>query len=215
MTTAAVIPGPGYVAPVKTNGEMNDVLLAQFLQQLVVGLTAMPGTMVFPRWQLNPPNQPDATKDWAAIGCLKRTRDTFAAVLHSTDSNNFFDSSDTVFRNQILEILCSFYGPDAEGNSELFAMGLAIAQNREAMQLNGFGLVEVADSLIVPALIKEQWIMGIDVSFRLRRQQAYQYAIPNLKGAKGTIQEGDVKEVEVAAIPGYGQFEYANLPFNI
>lgn len=195
--------------------ELNDVSLAQFLQQLVVGLTAMPGTMVFPRWQPNPPNQPDATKDWAAIGCMKRTRDVFAAVVHSTDPNNFFDATDTVVRNQILEILCSFYGPDAEANSELFAMALSLAQNREALQLNGFGLVEVADSLIVPALIKEQWIMGIDVSFRLRRQQAYQYPVPNLKGAKGTIHGGGAEEVEIAAIPGYGEFEYANLPFNI
>jgi|SRR5579872_2644308 len=214
MTTPALISGPGYVTPVQTNGELNDVLLAQFLQQLVVGLTSMTGTLVFPRWQLNPPNQPDATQDWAAIGCLKRPRDVFAAVIHSTDLNDFFNSTDMVYRNQILEILCSFYGPNAEKNSELFAMGLSLAQNREAMRLNGFGLVEVGESLIVPALIKEQWIMGIDVSFRLRRQQAYQYPVPNLKGAQGTIQEGQTTE-KIAAIPGYGEFEYADLPFSI
>lgn len=196
------------------NIELNDKDLARFLQQIVVGVTSMTGSVVFPRWQLNPPNQPDATVDWAAIGCTRRTRDTFAAVIHSTDPNDFFDSTDTIYRNQILEILVSFYGPNAEQNSEVFAMGLSLEQNRYTMQLNGFALVEVSDSLIVPALIKEQWIMGIDVPFRLRRQQAYQYPVPNLKGAQGTIQEGATTE-KIAAIPGYGQFEYANLPFNI
>jgi hypothetical protein len=188
--------------------ELNDLLLRRLLQQIVVGTTGLPGTMVRPRWQLEPPNQPDIEKDWAAIGSISRTRDVFPAVIHSTNPDNFYDSSSTVNRNQILEVLCSFYGPNCEQNTELFTMGIYLDQNQEQLTDNGFALIEVRDSLVVPALIKERWVMGIDTSFRLRRQQNYVYPVPNIAAARATLEtsesDGDF-ELIVVVNPGYGE----------
>lgn len=185
MTAPTLYAGAGYLTPTSTNNELNDEYLRRFLQTVVAGITGMPGNLVRPRWQPDPPNEPDFDKDWAAIGVINRERDVFSAVLHTTDGLG--NGMDSVVRNQILDILSSFYGPNSEANSELFAMGLSLEQNREAIRLNGFGLVSVEETLVVPALLKERWLMGMDIRFRLRRQQIYGYSIPNLNSAQGSI----------------------------
>jgi hypothetical protein len=166
--------------------EVNDLNINRFLQQVVTGVTGMDPQLVRPRWQPEPPNQPDFGTDWAAIGEISRTREPFAAVLHFTPLYPELPY-DAVIRNQILEILCSFYGPNCEANNELFAMGLSLAQNREVLFLNGFGLVEVMESVNVPALIKGRWMSGWDTRFRIRRQQVYQYPVGNLIEADLTL----------------------------
>jgi hypothetical protein len=177
----------GYLQPTLTNNELNDLVLRHFLQGLVVGITGMIPEFVRPRWQPEPPNEPDFTQDWAAIGTISRTRDVNAAELHSVSGTAFPDPSDVVVRNEILEIIASFYGPNSEQNAETFAMGMSLAQNREACYLNGFGVVEVGESLTVPALLKERWLQGQDVHFSLRRQQVWCYAIPGIDIANITL----------------------------
>ena len=204
----------GYVAPQSTNKELNDVSLRRFFQQLIVGITAMDPTKIFPRWQPEPANQPGFDVNWAAVGSVRRERETFAAVLHYTPPTSFKKSTDTVIRNQVLNVIASFYGPDNEANSELFTMGLDVAQNREAMFLNGFGFVDAGEPIVVPALIKMRWVPGIDVPFRVRRQQLYTYPIPNLEYAKATViaaePDGQIVEDDASYVSGYNK-----APFNI
>lgn len=174
----------GYVVPSSTGGDLNDAALAQFLQQIVVGIVGLPGPMVRPRWQAEPPNIPDFGTNWAAIGPGQRDRDTFSAQVH----NPAGQGSTTVIRNRTLEILCSFYGPLAETNTELLAQGLEVSQNREVMQLAGFNLIGGASKpIIVPVLIKQRWQYRVDTNFMLRQQQKYTYPILNLEGAQATL----------------------------
>ena len=174
----------GYIQPSSTGGDLNDQALAQFLQQIVVGITGLPGSMVRPRWQAEPPNIPDFGTNWAAIGPGARKREPFAAVIHSPTG----DGSSKVIRNRQIDVLCSFYGPAAEANSELLANGLEVPQNREAMQLAGFNLVSAADGpIIAPALLKQRWQYRADVTFTLRQQQQYTYSVLNLEGAAATV----------------------------
>lgn len=188
----------GYLSPSNINGELNDQALEIFLQQVVVGITGMPGNMVRPRWQPEPPNIPDFGMNWASIGESEpRKRDSWAAVIRTPGGygenpygvSGYGDESlSIVIRNEILSILCSFYGPGAQANCELLAMGLALPQNREAMQLNGFGLVGGAgDMVTAPALLKDRWTYRVDLPFQLRRQQQYTYSILDLLGAEGTL----------------------------
>jgi hypothetical protein len=104
-----------------------------------------------------------------------------------------------VVRNEILEVIASFYGPNSDANAELFAMGMSLAQNREALLLNGFGLVEVEDSRTVPALMKERWLAGVDVPFRMRRQQIYDYPTAVLVAANGTLTLDDGEVIQIIA----------------
>jgi hypothetical protein len=189
-------PGPGYIIPTGTGNEANDRILHRLLQQIVSGITGMPGQTVFPRWQAEPVNQPNFDTDWAAVGIVGRTRETFAAVIHCTDCSTKPPTvMDTVYRNEILDVLCSFYGPGAESLSEVLAMGLMLEQNRYVMFLNRMALVDVGESRTVPELSKDRWLMKIDIPFRVRRQQAYSYPTANLKSMQGSL------DAEVETIP--------------
>jgi hypothetical protein len=206
----------GYLVPSSTGGDLNDLALAIFLQQIVVGICGLPGNMVRPRWQPEPPNIPDFGTNWAAIGPGTRKRDPFSATIHDPSG----DGSSTVVRNRTMEILCSFYGPQAETNSELLAMGLEVSQNRELMQLQGFNIVSGAgDSIIVPILIKQRWQYRVDLPFTVRQQQKYTYPILNLEGAEATFTVDDAGQTLTESLSvsiadsgygnnGYGQNTY-------
>lgn len=186
-------PKAGFVAPTNLNNEFDEPFLHRFLNGLVSGIVTPIASMnVRPRWQQEPGNQPDINTDWCAIGTVRRPRDVFAAELMEGSGNNLFTR---VVTNEILEILASFYGPNSDANAQLFTMGLDLAQNREALLLNGFGLIEVQDPRTVPALIKERWMYGVDVPFRMRRQQIYDYPTADILIADGTLTFDDFRPV--------------------
>lgn len=169
-----------------TTGQGEDQSLQEFLQQIVVGLTGLPGNLVFPLWQPEPPNLPPFGINWASTGRGRRTRDTFATVRHHQGSDF---TGDLIHRTEILEVLCRFYGPAAEQNSEILAMGFMEPQNREVLQLAGYGLIEVGESITIPDKLHERWTYRVDVGFRLRRAQVYTYPVLTLVAASGTIRD--------------------------
>ena len=173
----------GFLQPSSTGGDLNDSALIDMLQALVVGITGLSGSMVRPRWQPETPNPPDIGTNWAAIGPSdSRARDSFSYRQKPNPTTTI------VIRNRLIPILCSFYGPNAEANSELLAMGFEVPQNRETLQLAGFNLVGgVGPGVIAPALLKGQWYTRIDVSFAIRQQQKYTYSVLSLAGAVATM----------------------------
>jgi hypothetical protein len=189
----------GYLIPSSTNGDLNDVALAKFLQQVVVGIVGLPGNMVRPRWQAEPPNIPDFGTNWASIGPGRRQREPFSASIQSDGG-----LTTRIIRNRTMDILCSFYGPLAETNSELLAMGLEVAQNREVMQLAGFNIIGgVGDSTIVPEMLKMRYQYRVDVPFTIRQQQQYTYSVLDLLSAQGTmlLQSGTEIITEDISVP--------------
>jgi len=173
----------GYIAPITTNGDLNDTVLADFLQAVIVGIVGLPPTLVRPRWQPEPPNKPSFGTDWAALGVQSRKPDGFAYIAHQPNAQNA-QGQDRAYRQQILSILCSFYGPHAEANGDLLSMGMQIEQNLEAMKSAGFGFIEVDDPIVVPELDHERWLYRVDTGFKLRRVQIYDYPVRNLLGAQ-------------------------------
>lgn len=176
----------GYIQ--STIGQAEDQSLQEFLQGIVVGLTGLPGKLVFPLWQPETPNLPQFGTNWAAVGRGTRTRDKFSTVRHhhGPDAPNGIDF---VHTTEILEVLCRFYGPAAEQNSEFLAIGFMEAQNREVLQQAGYGLVEVQDSVTVPDKLHERWTYRVDVNFRLRRAQVYSFPVLDLVAAQATIKD--------------------------
>ncbi|KAA6459629.1 hypothetical protein DYQ86_16045 [Acidobacteria bacterium AB60] len=174
----------GFLAPSSINGDLNDNALIDFLQTVVVGITGLPGNMVRPRWQPEPPNIPDAGANWAAIGPGSIKRDPFAGVIHQSAGQG----DDLLVRTRTVDVMCSFYGPAAQANAELLANGLEIAQNREAMRAQGYQLIGGAgDSVTVPTLVKTTFYWRVDISFTVRQQQEYVYPVLNVMGATGTV----------------------------
>jgi len=205
MSTSAT---GGYLIPIATNA-IEDESLRVFFQQIVSGITGINGTMVRPRWQVEPPNMPSFGTDWASIGVVKRQRDVNAYVKHvsrnDTNGNNI--GTDFVHRTEVLDILCSFYGPNCESKSELLAMGLEVDQNREIMQQLGYGLICVEDAVMLADLQNDRWLTRIDLPFQMRRAQLYQYPVLDIIAAQGTIVEdiGGVNvTIQVAQQPSFG-----------
>lgn len=87
--------------------------LTRFLQALFSCVSGLDGKLFRPRWQQEPPNLPKVNANWAALGITDRRGDVFSATVHSPGKNGG-NGFDTVSRTEELDVLTSFYGPDAE-----------------------------------------------------------------------------------------------------
>lgn len=181
----------GYLVPEGAT-PLEDDAFTDFLQSVIVGITAIPGRYVRPRWQPEPPNLPPSSATWVAFGIAARRADTFPYIQHDTDINGV--GSDTVVQNENFDLFCSFYGPSADPASSLLREGLMIAQNREAMLTVGIKLIAIGPRAAVPELIKEKWLYRTDLNVEFRREVRRTYPVLNLLSAHGTILTGTLTE---------------------
>jgi hypothetical protein len=91
--TANTSASGGYLYPAPSAPLPANLSFLEFLQQVFVSLSGLPGNLVFPRWQLNPPKQPDACVDWMAVGVQSITPDANAYVgtIPSTNASGFIE----------------------------------------------------------------------------------------------------------------------------
>lgn len=159
----------------------------RFLQQFVVGVTGLPGDMVRPRWQPEPPNIPEVGDAWASIGVTSRGPSDSYPFVEQID-----DDTSQVVRHEEFDVLCSFYDAGSSGladyYSELLRDGLSVPQNREVLQLADMGLVSVPEtSIAVPSLLKEIWLYRVDVEMCIRRRVTRRYPVKSLLSASGVL----------------------------
>lgn len=170
----------GYLSP--SVSPVYDNALDDLLHDVVVGITGLPGDLVRPRWQPEPPQQPDFAVNWVAFGLRNSTVDPFAHEEEAADG-----ASAAIQRDEILYYLHSFYGPGAHGLAERFRDGFEISQNRDALRSLGLGLVEVQEITKAPALLKEKWVPKVDVVVVYRRRTSRTYPILTITSATGSI----------------------------
>ena len=174
----------GYLVPAASPAPLEGQSLDQFLQQVVVGITGLPGNLVRPRWQQTTPNLPAKGTDWAALGITDRDPDTFAATVHTDDATGGYD---TLYRHESLQVLTSFYGPNAGSYAGILSDGLQLPQNLEVLTTNKMGLVSTGSPRQVPELIKNQWVRRFDLQVIINRQIVRAYPILTLLSADGTV----------------------------
>lgn len=150
----------------------------------VLGFTD--GTLIRPRWQPNPPNQPDFGTDWVAFGIMERKGDWSPYQAHDPTGNGG-DGSNIFERDEELTLLHSYYGPNSAQLQSLFQDGLLIEQNRAALTANGIKLIEFKDAFNVPALLKETWVKKVDQRIVFKRRIRREYAIVHLLSANVSI----------------------------
>lgn len=184
---------------------LSGASLEDFLHGLFSGITGLAYDKVRPRWQPVPINRPAISVDWLAFGVVSRVADTFAVQGHEQPrwdetGRNYDTSGDTtagtfdedpydfVIRHEVLDILCSFYGPSCEDLASALREGFSVSQNREALQLGKMGLVACGDIVSVPALVNDQWYKRVDMSVQIRRLIQRAYPILNIaSSATGLI----------------------------
>lgn len=178
----------GYLSPAVASPPLEDDALTAIFQQMIVGITGLPGNMVRPRWQPNPPKQPEPTVNWCALGIAVQTLDDGPAIVHNGAGNG----SDTYIRHEQIDVLASFYGPNGMQNAQLLSDGLAIPQNLEQLKAQDMNSVDTGQIRAVPDLINEQWVRRYDIELTFRRKITRSYNVLNTLTAQGTVQTNTV-----------------------
>ncbi|SAL25758.1 phage neck terminator protein [Caballeronia telluris] len=173
----------GYLQPVVASPPIEDAALDAIFQQMIVGLTGIPGAMVRPRWQPVTPKMPEPNQNWCAIGVTEIEQDARPAFVHVPDT----DGTDKLYRHEILTLLASFYGPSAMQYAAQARDGIYVEQNHGMLTLNSMGLVDVGKMTAAPELINQQWLRRFDLSFRVRRQVVRTYSVLNVLSSDSTL----------------------------
>jgi hypothetical protein len=181
----------GFLVPTNTN-ILSGQDLDNFFQQWVANIVDLPTELVRPRWQQDPPNEPEINTDWAAVGVISTDPLTnYAVVVHSGNDSG----SDIVFHHEDIDCLVSFIGPNAHDFAKRFRLGLAIAQNREILILNQLGLTTTSNLLRIPDLLNEQWRDQFDIHVYCRRLDMANYNVRNISDTQIKITMGQVKTI--------------------
>lgn len=185
----------GYLSPAANPAPLEGQALLRFFQQIIVGITALPGNMVRPYWQEEPPDIPDAGTAWAAFKITKRPSDEYPFV--GMSNVPLGGVAYQMQRHEELDILTTFYdmgstglnnsGGQADYNVSLLRDGLLVPQNREPLFLAGMGLVKTGDEVPVPVIVKKRWQYRVDLEWVVRRQINRVYNVTTIVSAQGDI----------------------------
>lgn len=175
------MPAQPYIRPSFTPAYPNGLTLIQFLQTVFVGVSGLPGTLVRPKWQPEPPKQPDINVDWMAIGIDVQTPDANAYTDRQADDT--FQSQ----RHELMEISCDIYGPKCEQTAGLIRDGLQIQTNLENLRYANMGMVETGPMRHLPDLVNQRFIDRIIMSVVIRREIQRLYPVPTILSAEGAI----------------------------
>lgn len=181
-----------YVLPTPP-GPLMDNALQDALQLMVVGITGLPPTSCVPRWQPEPPNQADFGTDWAAFGLMSTEMDVYS-YQEQLDLNTLQVEAD-----ESLNMLFSFYGPDAQANAGLLQMGIQVQRNRDDLTAINVKLTAMGQPRQVPLLQKQVWVKRVDIAGTFRRRVIRTYALPNINsGSMGLNNEFYVTPIVVS-----------------
>jgi hypothetical protein len=160
--------------------------VVDLLTALVVQTTLLPPTMVRPRWQPTPPEQPPAGASWAAVGIPQRTGQGYTHQAMSTLPGTTTEA--LLLRRWVsFQVLFSFYGPDAEDVAELFRDSIFLVQNLAGLYAYGIKVTWAEEVLAVPDLTNLQWIDHQDIRVDFVREYDRYYPMQHVIEANGTI----------------------------
>src|ERR1700747_466385 len=114
----------GYIQP--TNDlppPLAGSTLNDFIQALVVNLSGLANTLVFPRWQSEPPNIPQSGTAWCAVGVNRQKKDNFPfmGTFISSYATDPPTKSWQLQRHREVDFLASFYDLGTDGQADNLA----------------------------------------------------------------------------------------------
>lgn len=183
----------GYLLPTSdSRAPLEGAALLTFIQNWIVGISGLPGNMVRPRWQTEPPNIPAEGNAWAAIGITERNPDLYPPMVHVCENATNGVGHDEQQQHEFIDILCSFYDRGVTGLADSYAAqtraGMAVPQNREPLFKAGWGFTDAGPPRPAPSLLKLTWTYRVDLRVVLRRANVRVYPIRNVLTLNGTLQ---------------------------
>lgn len=183
----------GYLSP--SNLPSADKSLHRILHGYVVGVTGLIEGNVRPRWQKNPPEIPASNVDWCAFGITEisggHPYQEQVKVLLDDDS---FDTRTNLVRDELLTCQASFYGENSGLYAERLVLGSSIAQNREALYLEGFSVISATTILRSAEIVNDVWLDRQDIEIVFGRRIFVEYNVLHFLGAAGTLETETVAE---------------------
>lgn len=170
----------GYLAP--TTSPDYDAALDVVLHDVIVGVTGLPGNLVRPKWQPVPPTRPEYTENWCSFGVQNMQSD-----YSSYDEEQANGLSQKVDRDEVLEVLHSFHGPNSTANARRLKTALSVGQNRDALTAAGIALLDVGDVRRVPTLQTERWVQKADLLVRYRRRVSVSFPVLTILSGQVSI----------------------------
>ncbi len=161
----------GYITPT-TDATLGDAALTAVFQNMVVGITGIDPTLVRPRWQPQPPTQPPPATDWCALGITHYTTFDYPQWTQDTDLNG------TQHRLERIDLLSTFYGPNASALAALLRDGIYVSWNFGALEQQGVKLRSVDDIVHLGEEINSQFIQRSDLSLSFMRMIERVWPIP-------------------------------------
>lgn len=175
----------GYLAPLAPDPKYDEAL-ENIFHGLLHGITGIPKTLIRPRWQPDPPNQPDFQTNWVAFGVTIMQSDWDPYLLHEPEAAAGAGIS-SQSQGETLHIMLSFYGPNYQAYERRFRHGIHIEQNRDALTVEKIKFIELTEPVTLPALLKEKWVKRIDSKMVCRRWVSRTYPIRHFVEASGEI----------------------------
>lgn len=143
-----------------------DVLTA-----LVQALTGLPENLVRPRWQPKPPKVPGPEVTWCAVGIVRRCAPPVSEVRRVRLPGG--TESSRVETHELLEVLASFYGPQADELALALREGLQVEENRYPLREANMAYVQNGPLTHVPERVNMRFIYRVDVPLTFRRGPAH------------------------------------------
>lgn len=185
---------------------VEDDALDDVLQAMVVGITGLEADLVRPRWQVVTPKQPEPGTNWCSIGVMTSTADTFAVMKHIAGVSITDPAGDLSIRHEQLEVLVSFYGPNAKSYLGVLRDGLGVSQNLEAAQASGLYFTGVMEpGRASPEFINQQWVRRWDSALTFRRMVARAYLVNNILSAEVDLFDDSGHIYDVIEAPPIGR----------
>lgn len=173
----------GYLPP--NNLPDADKLLHRVLHGYVVGVTGLMAGNVRPRWQKNPPEIPASNVDWCAFGITEISGGHPYQVQVNVGGE---ETKANLIRDELITCQASFYGENSGLYSERLVLGSSIAQNREALYLQGFSVISATTILRSAELVNDVWLDRQDIEIVFGRRVVVEYNVLHFLGAAGTLE---------------------------
>lgn len=163
----------GYITP--SGGSAYDQELEDIFQAFIVGITTLPGDMVRPRFQTEPPPMPAVGEDWCA----------FAVKSITPDDGPYFDQKDETMdsiRHEELTLFLSFYGDHGQSIANVLQAGLGIPQNIAQLRAQKIKFLKVGEIITAPDFLNNQYVHRYDLTAVFKRKTLRTFAVKSFVG---------------------------------
>jgi hypothetical protein len=165
-------PAPGLV-------DIEDVLSG-----IIAGITGLPGDLIRPRWQPEPPRTPKKAENWCAFGETGSIPDIYPQIRHYGEG----EGHDELIDRDEFSVLVSFYGPQHVDLALLLRAGIYVPQNRASLRPAGMAFVKAGSITRLPEVGQSGIRARADLPLTFRRFVVRSIAVLNLKQSGGSLE---------------------------